>query len=180
MGCGEGTAIIGCSPRQMLEFVLDVERYRLADRKIGRVHWVRRDGNHGQVKHNGRLLGVATPPIVLAFTLTPWSHLDFGIVTAPWPALSIHSSAPGSPVTHPRRLSASSSSWSATKAPEPRRRTSCMSCMSCRRTGSGQDGQTGIRAAARWTIERTGAWLGGWRRPRIHHERSSELGPCRD
>jgi transposase len=26
----------------------------------------------------------------------------------------------------------------------------------------------------RWTIERTGAWLGGWRRLRIRHERSSE------
>jgi hypothetical protein len=61
MACGEGTAVIGCSPQQVLELVLDVERYRLADRKIGRVHWVRRDGNHGQVKHNGRLLGVATP-----------------------------------------------------------------------------------------------------------------------
>ena len=26
----------------------------------------------------------------------------------------------------------------------------------------------------RWTIERTGAWLGGWRRLRIGYERSSE------
>jgi hypothetical protein len=26
----------------------------------------------------------------------------------------------------------------------------------------------------RWTIERTGAWLGGWRRLRIRSERSSE------
>jgi transposase len=26
----------------------------------------------------------------------------------------------------------------------------------------------------RWTIERTGAWLGGWRRLRIPYERSSE------
>jgi hypothetical protein len=26
----------------------------------------------------------------------------------------------------------------------------------------------------RWTIERTGAWLGGWRRLRIRDERSSE------
>jgi hypothetical protein len=49
MAWGEGTAIIGCSPRKVLEFVLDVERYRLA------------------------------------FTLTPWSRLDFEMVTAPWP-----------------------------------------------------------------------------------------------
>jgi transposase len=26
----------------------------------------------------------------------------------------------------------------------------------------------------RWVIERTGAWLGGWRRLRIRYERSSE------
>jgi IS5 family transposase len=26
----------------------------------------------------------------------------------------------------------------------------------------------------RWTIERTGAWLGGWRRLRIRYERSAE------
>jgi len=26
----------------------------------------------------------------------------------------------------------------------------------------------------RWTIERTGAWLGGWRRLRIRYEHSSE------
>ncbi|HEX8863794.1 MAG TPA: hypothetical protein VGC06_32775 [Actinomycetes bacterium] len=71
MACGEGTAIIGCAPQQVLELVPDVGRYRLADRKIGRVPRVRRDRNHGQVEHNGRLLGVATPPIVPAFTLTP-------------------------------------------------------------------------------------------------------------
>jgi hypothetical protein len=28
--------------------------------------------------------------------------------------------------------------------------------------------------AHRWTIERTGAWLGGWRRLRVRYERSSE------
>ncbi len=62
-----------------------MDRDRLADRKIGRVHWVRRDDNQGQVKHNGRLLGVSTPPIVLSFALTPWSRLAFAVVQAPWP-----------------------------------------------------------------------------------------------
>lgn len=83
MACGEGTALIRASAREVLEFVPDVERYRRADRKIGRVHWVRRDGDHGQVKHNGRLLGLA--PIVLAMTLTPWTRLQFTFVSAPWP-----------------------------------------------------------------------------------------------
>jgi hypothetical protein len=30
------------------------------------------------------------------------------------------------------------------------------------------------RRRHRWTIERTGAWLGGWRRLRIRYERGSE------
>ena len=37
---GEGTALIRRSPRDILEFVLDLERYRQADTKIGRVHFV--------------------------------------------------------------------------------------------------------------------------------------------
>lgn len=91
MACGEGTAIVRRPPRDVLEFVLDVDRYRQADRKIGRVHWVRRDGDTGdtgdtgQVKHNGRLFGLPAPPITLAFTLTRWSRLDFRMVAAPWP-----------------------------------------------------------------------------------------------
>ena len=30
------------------------------------------------------------------------------------------------------------------------------------------------RGRCRWTIERTGAWLGGWRRLQIRYERDSE------
>jgi hypothetical protein len=106
MACGEGSATIACPPRAVLEFVLEVERYRLADRKIGRVHWMHRDGNHGQVKHNGRLLGLPFPAIVLAFTLTPWSRLDFRMVSAPWPLTGFEGSftckptALGTRVTH--------------------------------------------------------------------------------
>ena len=104
MACGEGTTTIACSPRQVLEFVLDVERYRLADRKIGRVHWVHRDGNHGQVKHNGRLLGLPFPPIVLAFMLTPWSRLEFRTVTAPWPLTGFEGFFACEPTAHGTRV----------------------------------------------------------------------------
>jgi hypothetical protein len=104
MACGEGSAVIACPPRAVLELVLDVERYRLADRKIGRVHWVHRHGNHGQVKHDGRLLGLPFPPIVLAFTLTPWSRLDFGIVTAPWPLTGFEGSFTCEPTAQGTRV----------------------------------------------------------------------------
>jgi hypothetical protein len=53
--------------------------------KIGRVHYVHRNGNEGEVRHGGRLLGLPAPPAVLAFTLSPYSRLDFRGVTMPWP-----------------------------------------------------------------------------------------------
>ena len=83
--CGEGRAVIRRTPREILDFVLDVNQYRRADLKIGRVHWIRREGNEGTVRHNGRLLGLPTPAIVLAFTLTPDSRLGFRGVATPWP-----------------------------------------------------------------------------------------------
>ena len=72
-------------PKDILEFVLDVDQYRRADLKIGRVHYVHRNGNEGEVRHGGRLLGLPAPAAVLAFTLTPYSRLDFRGVAMPWP-----------------------------------------------------------------------------------------------
>jgi polyketide cyclase/dehydrase/lipid transport protein len=83
--CGEGTASIRRTPRDILEFVLDVDRYRRADLKIGRVHHVYREGNKGMVRHNGRLLGLPTPAVTLSFELTPHSRLDFNGLAVPWP-----------------------------------------------------------------------------------------------
>ena len=83
--CGEGRAIIRRLPKDILEFVLDVDRYRQADLKIGRVHYVKREGNVGEVRHDGRLLGIKAPAAVLAFTLTPYSRLQFHGIKVPWP-----------------------------------------------------------------------------------------------
>src|SRR5438874_11195042 len=83
--CGEGRAIIRRLPKDILEFVLDVDRYRQADLKIGRVHYVKREGNVGEVRHDGRLLGIKAPAAVLAFTLTPYSRLQFRGIKVPWP-----------------------------------------------------------------------------------------------
>lgn len=72
-------------PKDILEFVLDVDQYRRADLKIGRVHYVHRDGNDGEVRHGGRFLGLPAPPAVLTFTLRPYTRLDFRGVAMPWP-----------------------------------------------------------------------------------------------
>ena len=83
--CGEGRTVIRRLPKEILEFVLDVDRYRQADLKIGRVHYVKREGNQGEVRHDGRLMGMRAPQVVLGFTLIPYSRLDFRGIRVPWP-----------------------------------------------------------------------------------------------
>jgi uncharacterized protein YbjT (DUF2867 family) len=83
--CGVGTETIARSPREIIEFVLDVDRYRQADRKLGRVHWIRRTGDGGLVRHGGRLRGLPTPAITLAFRMLPDGTLEFRSTQAPWP-----------------------------------------------------------------------------------------------
>ena len=87
-----GTTVIRCDPSEVMAFVLDVDRYRAADHKIGRVRYVRRDGDHGQVRHGGRFLGVPAPAATLSFELTPFSRLDFRGVSMPWPLRGFHGS----------------------------------------------------------------------------------------
>jgi len=77
--------VIRRSAEDILEFVLDVDHYRQADLKIGRVHYVKRRGNVGEVRHDGRFLGIKAPPAVLAFTLTPYDRLEFRGIKVPWP-----------------------------------------------------------------------------------------------
>lgn len=83
--CGEGRGVIRRPPKDILEFVLDVDQYRLADHKIGRVYYVRREGDSGEVRHVGKLAGIPGPAVVLGFRLTPYSRLDFQGLRVPWP-----------------------------------------------------------------------------------------------
>ena len=74
---GEATATVGVEPSQVFEFVLDLQRYREADRKIGRVGAVHRHGNSGTAEFSGRIRGLPGPRGVYPFTLTS-SRLQFG------------------------------------------------------------------------------------------------------
>ena len=74
---GEGTATVAASTRDVIDFVLDLRRYRKADRKIGRVGAIERDGDHGTVRFSGRIRGLPGPSGVYPFTVTP-SGLRFG------------------------------------------------------------------------------------------------------
>lgn len=73
------TADIAATPQSVLEFVLDLDRYRQADRKISRVSSVTGpdDAGKGSVRLWGRLPGLPKAPDRQDFTLVRWSHLTF-------------------------------------------------------------------------------------------------------
>lgn len=61
---GEAEIAIRTTPEEMLEFILDVERYKAVDSKIGTIHWVRRspDGREVTFRFTPRLGPL--PPVV--------------------------------------------------------------------------------------------------------------------
>jgi len=74
---GEATTIVSLPPGEVFEFVLDLERYRQADRKIGRVGRVTRTGDSGTVQFSARIRGIPGPSGTYPFTVTA-SSLHFG------------------------------------------------------------------------------------------------------
>jgi hypothetical protein len=74
---GEATATVAVPAGDVFEFVLDLRRYREADRKIGRVGAVQREGDSGTTKFWGRIRGLPGPSGVYPFKMTP-SRLEFG------------------------------------------------------------------------------------------------------
>lgn len=80
----EVTEKISCTPDELLEFVMDVERYAQVDRKIRPVQWARRDGNLTEFCFRPRLVGIPAPPSVAQMRLTPGKRID--ITLAPPPA----------------------------------------------------------------------------------------------
>ncbi len=74
---GEASTTVAASPRDVIEFVLDLQRYRQADHKIGRVGALERNGDHGTVQFSGRIRGLPGPSGTYPFTVTE-SSLRFG------------------------------------------------------------------------------------------------------
>jgi Polyketide cyclase / dehydrase and lipid transport len=74
---GEASTTVAVPARDVFEFVLDLRRYREADRKIGRVGATSRDGNTGTTQFWGRLRGLPGPSGVYPFTMTR-TRLEFG------------------------------------------------------------------------------------------------------
>ena len=104
---GEATATVAVVPREVVEFVLDLKRYREADRKISRVGRMHRDGDTGTVQFSGRIKGLPGPSGVYPFTVTA-SRLQFGSPirgAARWfldfeGTFDMHETTDGTVVTH--------------------------------------------------------------------------------
>lgn len=74
---GEATTTVAATPDDVFDFVLDLDRYRQADHKIGRVGTSVNEGDHGMVQFSGRIRGMPGPPGIYPFTRTE-SRLGFG------------------------------------------------------------------------------------------------------
>jgi hypothetical protein len=73
----EASATVRVAPYEVIEFVLDLNRYRQADRKIGRVGAVHRHENGGTAEFSGRIRGLPGPRGVYPFIVTD-TALRFG------------------------------------------------------------------------------------------------------
>lgn len=75
----EAARVVPATSREVLEFVLDLDRYRQADTKIGRIirPIVLDDYGVGSTRYWGRLRGTPPAPDTNIVRLTPWTELTF-------------------------------------------------------------------------------------------------------
>lgn len=69
--------MIGVSARDILEFALDLDRYRTVDGKFRTIHRHEFDGDRGLVRYSGTLRGIPTPADTQEIRLTRWTRLDY-------------------------------------------------------------------------------------------------------
>ncbi len=85
MATGTATAAFACTAEEYLAFVLEVERYREVDDKLGSIDWVRTDGTVTEFRFRPKMpLMPWSPKVVSRMTLTPGERID--IAYAPPPA----------------------------------------------------------------------------------------------
>lgn len=71
---------------EVLDFVMDIERYQEIDAKIRPVQWSRREGNRVEFGCRPKLAGmrIPGPMIVQWLELTPGRRIDIGMVPSRW------------------------------------------------------------------------------------------------
>ncbi len=71
----EASEVVDASPEEVLELVMDLDRYRAADHKIRRIRWIERDGNIAVVSFWSRFRGLVVPA-TQRMALTPGDRID--------------------------------------------------------------------------------------------------------
>lgn len=78
------TETIACPPEQVLEFVMDPERYTTVDAKIGPIDWVRRDGDVTEFRFRGKLPGLpGATRMTSRMSRTPGRRVDVRLPRVP-------------------------------------------------------------------------------------------------
>lgn len=79
MAYGEAKLFINRPARDIAEFVLDPHRYQTVDAKLGKIYWVRREGDVVTFKFQPKLLGLPGPPTTQQVALAEdGSRIDIG------------------------------------------------------------------------------------------------------
>jgi len=76
MIAGEGSELVHRPARDIYEFVLDPERYKQADLKIGTVYSLTWLGDHAEIHYSGRFRGLPTPSVRQVITAQPHRRVD--------------------------------------------------------------------------------------------------------
>jgi hypothetical protein len=77
--------IVRCTPAEFLALVMDAERYATVDDKLGRIDWVRREGDVTDFRFRSRLPGLPGPAltVVSRMRLTPGERVDVEYAPSP-------------------------------------------------------------------------------------------------
>lgn len=81
---GRARTTIHAPAKACYEFVLDLDRYRQADHKIGRVRSLEFDGRQGEVHYTGRLRGLPTPPMTHLIEAEPYRSIEVTSKPGTW------------------------------------------------------------------------------------------------
>jgi Polyketide cyclase / dehydrase and lipid transport len=81
-----GTVVVPQTPKEVLTFVCDLERYRVADTKIGKIiqQPVLSADGIGTARYRGRVRGLPTPADTNDVHLQRWSRIDFTGSSGSW------------------------------------------------------------------------------------------------
>jgi hypothetical protein len=80
---GVGEAVVPVTPEVALGFVLDLDRYRQADYKIGKVKWIRPDATGAVVCFRAKMAGLPGPYVTQRVDRTG-TRLDVHTIAPTW------------------------------------------------------------------------------------------------